>query len=67
MTDRWKEGQTDGRTDRGKTVYPPPVEWGYTKYTGNIHVKISFNRFCGLREVDFRRNVAIRPTKKMKK
>jgi len=24
-------GKKDGRTDRGKTVYPPPppVEWGY--------------------------------------
>ena len=20
----WTEGRTDGRTDRGKTVYPPP-------------------------------------------
>jgi hypothetical protein len=51
----------EGRTEV-KQYTPPPVEWGYTKYTGNIHVKISLNRFCGLREVDFRRNVVIRPT-----
>ena len=25
------EGRTDERTDRGKSVYPPPVEWGYNK------------------------------------
>ena len=28
----WKISWTDGRTDRGKTVYPPPVERGYNKH-----------------------------------
>ena len=29
---RRKISWTDGRTDRGKTVYPPPLrEWGYNK------------------------------------
>jgi hypothetical protein len=27
-----KDRQTEGRTDRGKTVYPPPVKWWYNKY-----------------------------------
>jgi hypothetical protein len=26
-------GRTEGQTDRGKTVYPLPVEWGYNKRT----------------------------------
>jgi hypothetical protein len=32
------EGLTDGRTDRDKTVYPPPVDRGYNQ---NIGVQLS--------------------------
>jgi hypothetical protein len=40
------EGWTDGRTDRGKIVYPPPVERGlnYASYQVLVHLAKRFQR-----------------------
>ena len=36
---RWMEGWTDGKTDRSKTVYPPPLWW-----SGGIIIVVSLKQ-----------------------